>query len=353
MGDREQRACGAQFPEAAEGTAVKLKAGRAAAAHDFDAADKPVAVSGEGLLDTRNVCGVDPDANDMHNSSMPEPVLPATFAWVRDPGGRVLCCLPLGEVAHHAFTTRELELSAGGPAASGGWATLAAVVGVEVAHLATLTQVHGAHVVRVPEETNGPTAAGTWAEGDGLVTDRPNLALAVKVADCVPILLADRRTGAVAAVHAGWRGTAASIASAAVRELIRVYGVRPSGLVAAIGPSIGPCCCEVGTDVCDRFLEAGARPDELAEWFTVVPKAAQVEGLGLGQAARSEGRAGKPGKLWLDTWLANADQLVSAGVARERVYISGLCTACFPGLLHSYRVDGPRAGRMAGVIRRL
>lgn len=244
-------------------------------------------------------------------------------------------------------------MSASGPLARGGWSRLAAVVGVETAQLATLTQVHGAHVVRVPEETTGPTAAGTWAEGDGLITDRPDLALAVKVADCVPILVADRRTGAVAAVHAGWRGTAASMASAAVRALIRAYGVRPSDVVAAIGPSIGPCCCEVGTDVCDRFLEAGTGPRELAEWFSVAPKAAQVEGLGLGYEARSTGRAGKPGKLWLDTWRANADQLAAAGIPPGQVHISGLCTACFPALLHSYRVDGTASGRMAAVIRRL
>jgi YfiH family protein len=256
-------------------------------------------------------------------------------------------------VAHHAFTTRELELPAGGPFGGDGWSRLAAIVGVETAQLATLTQVHGAHVVRVPEEANGPTAIGTWADGDGLITDRPDLALAVKVADCVPILMADRRTGAVAAVHAGWRGTAAAMASAAVHELIRAYGVRPSDVVAAIGPSIGPCCCEVGTDVCDRFLEAGTGPRELAEWFSVVPKAPQVEGLGLGHEARSAGRAGRPGKLWLDTWRANADQLAAAGVPRAQVHISGLCTACYPDRLHSYRVQGTAAGRMAGVIRRV
>ena len=283
---------------------------------------------------------------------MPEPVLPASFEWVHHPWGRALCCTPLTEVALHAFTTRELELPGNGPAARDGWIALGAVVGVDVAHLASLTQVHGARVVRVPEHARGATGAGTWATGDGLITDCPDLGLVVKVADCAPILIADRRTGAVAAVHAGWRGTAAAIASAAVHELARAYGSRPADLLAAIGPSIGPCCCEVGAEVCDRFLEAGARPDELAEWFTVVPKAAQAEGLGLGREARSAGRAGKPGKLWLDTWLANVDQLVAAGVAREQVYVSGLCTACFPGLLHSYRVDGPKSGRMAGVIRR-
>jgi hypothetical protein len=283
---------------------------------------------------------------------MPEPVLPASFEWVHHPWGRTLCCTPLGEVAHHGFTTRELELSGNGPAARNGWIALGAVVGVDVAHLASLTQVHGARVVRVPGDASGATGTGTWATGDGLMTDCPDLALTVKVADCVPILLADRRTGAVAAVHAGWRGTAAAIASAAVRDLERAYGSRPADLLAAIGPSIGPCCCEVGTEVCDRFLDAGARPGELAEWFTVVPKAAQEDGLGLGHAARSAGRAGRPGKLWLDTWLANADQLVAAGVAREQVYVSRLCTACFPGLLHSYRAHGPKSGRMAGVIRR-
>jgi hypothetical protein len=283
---------------------------------------------------------------------MPEPQLTADFEWVSHPWGRLLRCRPLAEVAPHGFTTRELQLSGDDPAARDGWNRLAAAFGVEADRLARLTQVHGATVLGVPEDTAGAAASGTWGEGDALITAQYGTALAVKVADCVPILIADRRLGAVAAVHAGWRGTAAAIVQAAVHALARQYGSRPVDLVAAIGPSIGPCCYEVGTDVCDQFLEAGTLPGELADWFSVAPAPAQADGLGLGASARSHGRRGVPGKLWLDTWRANADQLAMAGVPREQVHVSRLCTACYPELLHSYRVDGLRAGRMAGVICR-
>lgn len=260
-------------------------------------------------------------------------------------------CVPLSGVARHAFTTRELVLPGAGAPDGQGWLDLAGLFEVAPARLAQLNQVHGAQVVRIPTDAAGARGNGTWADGDALITSQEDVALAVKTADCVPILIADRITGAVAAVHAGWRGTAAAVVQATVHAMERSFGTRPADLLAAIGPSIGPCCCEVGTDVCDAFLEAGARPDELAEWFTVVPKPAQHEGLGLGHAARSAGRAGRAGKLWLDPWLANADQLVAVGVPRPQVWLSGLCTACYPELLHSYRADGARSGRMAAVVR--
>lgn len=281
---------------------------------------------------------------------MPEPLLSADFEWQRHAWGRSLVCRSLAGVAHHLFTTRELVLPAGASAGDG-WHRLAAALGVTEDRLARLHQVHGAAVLRVPQETSAPGASGVCGDGDALMTEDPSVALAVKVADCVPVLLADTRTGAVAAVHAGWRGTAAGIVEAAVANLGRAFGSRPDDLVAAIGPSIGPCCYEVGTDVFDTFLEAGMLPDWLSEWFLVAPAPAQAEGLGLGAEARTRGR-GTPGKFWLNTWQANADQLEGAGVQREQIHVSGLCTACYPELLHSYRVDGAKAGRMVGAIRR-
>ncbi len=93
-------------------------------------------------------------------------------------------------------------------------------------------------------------------EADGVMTDEHGVALVVQVADCVPLLMADPRTGAVAAVHAGWRGTAANIAAAAVRRLQQQYGCRPEDLVAAIGPCIGACCYQVGPEVREAFTSA-------------------------------------------------------------------------------------------------
>jgi hypothetical protein len=282
---------------------------------------------------------------------MPEPILPESFAWVPQPWGRALVCLPLAAHAHHLFTTREPALP-GAPADGGvGWGALAHALGVGPDRLAQLRQVHGARMVHVPGESAGSGPDGTWGEGDGLATALPSVALAVKAADCVPVLLADRRSGAVAAVHAGWRGTAAAIAVAAVQTMAARFGSAPADLVAAVGPSIGPCCYQVGTDVQDRFIEEGAGANDLSDWFSLVPVPPGQPGLGLGAAARGAGSAVQPGKLWLDTWRANADLLAQAGVPPAQIHVSGLCTACYPSILHSYRVDGARAGRMAGAIR--
>jgi YfiH family protein len=282
---------------------------------------------------------------------MSEPILPESFDWADETWGRVLRCRPLAAVAQHVFTTRQLPLS--GSAAGDGWQALASVFGVDPGHLVQLTQVHGVHVVTVPDDTTGPRPTGTWADGDAVMTDAIGLALAVKVADCVPILIADRSRPVVAAVHAGWRGTAAGIVTATVQALCRRYRSSAGDLIVAIGPSIGPCCYQVGTDVCDRFLEAGNGPDTIAEWFTVGPKPSRAPELGLGTAARAGSTAAQPGKLWLDTWQANIDLLVSAGVPRAQIYCAGLCTACDPDLWHSYRVAGGEAGRMVGAIKSL
>ena len=99
-----------------------------------------------------------------------------------------------------------------------------------------------------------------WPEADIAVSDDPSVALSVRAADCVPILLADRATGAVAAVHAGWKGTAAGAVIVAVRALTSRYGTNPGDVIAAVGPSIGPCCYEVGPDLAAAFLGASEAP---------------------------------------------------------------------------------------------
>lgn len=281
---------------------------------------------------------------------MPEPTLPASFEWVDQPWGRALQCRPLALVAPHLFTTRQLTLGGPDGNADEGWRALAAAFKVDRGRLAQLTQVHGTRVVAVPEEAGAARPSGTWADGDALITEAAGFALAVKAADCVPLLIGDRRRGVVAAIHAGWRGTAAGVAAATVLAMGQRYGSRPADLEVAVGPSIGPCCYQVGTDVCDAFLEAGADPHDVAEWFMVSPAPSRGADLGLGSEARKAGTAVQAGRLWLDTWQANSAQLMAAGVPPGQIHVAGLCTACYPDLLHSYRVDGARAGRMAGAI---
>jgi hypothetical protein len=148
--------------------------------------------------------------------------------------------------------------------------------------------------------------------------------------------MADRHRGVVAAVHAGWRGTAARAAVAALDVLEREFGSKPADLVAAIGPSIGPCCYEVGTELVDAFASAGHERDLIDRWFLA--------------PAPQRGSRERP-KLRLDVAGANRDQLVLAGVPEEQIFASGLCTAMHLDVLTSYRAEKDAASRLAGVIR--
>jgi len=184
--------------------------------------------------------------------------------------------------------------------------------------------VHGA-VVRVVRagELDQPAP-----DADAAVTRDPGTAVAVVAADCVPVLLADPVTGAVAAVHAGWRGTAANIVGATVATLTREWGVEPSSLIAAIGPSIGPCCYDVGEDLLRAFDEAGHSPVDRAEWFS----------------------RDAAGRLRLDLWRANADQLAHAGIRPANIHVAGLCTQTHRDVFESFRAEGDQAGRMAAIV---
>ena len=149
----------------------------------------------------------------------------------------------------HAFSTR-----ADGDArqALPGWPSIARV-----------RQVHGNHVVPASDPAGHPAEP---TEADGIVTAQPGRAIGILTADCVPILLADTRLRVVAALHAGWRGTAAAIATAGVRSMVEKHGSRPQDLIAAIGPSIGPCCYAVGPDLHAHFAPGLFTGDHLDLW---------------------------------------------------------------------------------------
>lgn len=277
---------------------------------------------------------------------MPEIPLPEDFAWVRYPWGPAIRCRALDPVADHCFTTRQPVLGSGPLAPGDGWHRVALAMGLPAQAIVRLRQVHGTQVVALRHGAAYPPEAREWNEGDIAVSDHSGVALCVKVADCVPILIADARTGAVAAVHAGWRGTAAGAAVSAVKALGSQFGAGPSDLVAAIGPSIGPCCYRVGQDVREAFEAANGRNGAHEAWFSDRPAADPRHGVPGTDPAASGGVS-----FFLDTWTANADQLRRAGVPAANIHVSRLCTSCHRESLHSYRVDGERAGRMIGVIR--
>lgn len=254
------------------------------------------------------------------------PDVPEPFYWIDAPWGHALRCAALDPVAPHLFSTRQLELSPGTRAAD-----LTAAVGAS--RLVQVNQVHGRAYVVV--RAGDQPASGDRPEADILVSNAPGAAVAVRAADCVPILIADRVTGAVAAVHAGWRGTCAGAAGAAVSALREEFGARPEELVAAIGPSIGVCCYEVGPELVDAFAAAGHPRHLIDRWFTSTPPP-------RGSRERNP--------LRLDVAGANRDQLILAGLPEAQVHVSGLCTAMHLDVLTSYRVEKEKAGRLVGAI---
>jgi YfiH family protein len=254
------------------------------------------------------------------------PPIPDTFAWTTESWGAALRCLPLSAFAPHLFTTRQLALT--GPDDN---AELAAAVGAR--SVAMARQVHGRTVVVLRAGDAPPSVA---PEADVFVSSSPDVAVAIRVADCVPLLMADRTRGVVAAVHAGWRGTAVRAAVAALDTLAREFGTKPADIVAAIGPNIGACCYEVGTELVDAFAAAGHERYLIDRWFLA--------------PAPPRGSRERP-KLRLDVAGSNRDQLLLAGVPEEQIYSSGLCTAMHLDVLTSYRAEKDTATRLAGVIR--
>ena len=151
------------------------------------------------------------------------------FVWVQESWGAALSCAPLADVAPHVFSTRDLVLEhSGEDGAQPGWAALARSVGATADTLVRMRQVHCAGVFAV-DPTTVMSGRDNWPEADIAVGADPGAVLTVRVADCVPILIGDRRSGAVAAVHAGWRGTAAGAVKTAVGALEAHYGSRASG----------------------------------------------------------------------------------------------------------------------------
>jgi YfiH family protein len=189
---------------------------------------------------------------------------------------------------------------------------VAEAVGSKRPDLFAAYQVHG-RAVTVVEPTSEPRP-----QCDVLITRSPDRTLMLRYADCTPVLLADPNRRAVAALHAGWRGSAVRTAGAAVEALCDNFGSRPEDLFAGIGPAIGPCCYTVGQDVVAAFED---RPALFAD-----------------------------GKL--DLWEANRQALVEAGVPAEQIEVAGICTQCESERFFSHRANGGQpAGRFAAVIR--
>jgi YfiH family protein/pyridoxal phosphate enzyme (YggS family) len=207
----------------------------------------------------------------------------------------------------HFFGTRHLD-NLEGPEGSGGVAC-------------GLRQVHGDQVIRVDD----PATLQGEMQGDALTTHLTGVLITVATADCVPILLFDPVRAAISAVHAGWRGTLLGIVKRTVVEMGRHFGSRPSDLMAAIGPAIGPCCFEVGAEVW--------RGVSSAHQDTVVARKTDE-------------------KAMLDLPRLNAIQMEEVGLLPARIAVCDRCTACSPELFYSYRREGKTGRMISGMLFR-
>jgi len=196
----------------------------------------------------------------------------------------------------HGFGTRQAKLSQNG--------------------MASLKQIHSALSLIVADRRTGCVgASGCVGEGDALITDAPGTAVSIRTADCFPILLADNQRHVVAAVHAGWRGTAGRIVAGTLARMHDEFGTEARDVYAAIGPGIGACCYEVGADVARLF--------------------------GLEHAGK------------LDLAEANRRQMLESGVPEAHIEMMRRCTFCDAEWFHSYRRDKDTAGRMVSYVRAL
>lgn len=227
--------------------------------------------------------------------------------------------------------------------------------------LAAIHQIHSAEIFEVAVRKNSSLdylpsgyrfAASDRVKapsGDAMITATPSILLAVRTADCLPVLLADSRLQIVAAVHAGWRGALNRIVEKTVGEMRRIFDSEPRHVFAALGPSIRGCCYEVGSEVVDAFrgrfvngekffrkiAESERKPAGFPRFLSMMPPGHdRPRGSGLG----------------LDLIAVAKDQLESAGVPGAQIEVAEFCTACRTDLFFSYRKEGNQTGRMMAVV---
>ena len=209
--------------------------------------------------------------------------------------------------------------------------------------LVTLKQVHSPAIHHVTSVPDAPLV------GDGLITERPGIVLAVQAADCVPVLVADPEHRAVGAFHAGWRGTLARIVERGIGEMRRCFGSRPEQMRAAIGPAIHRCCYEVSDELRDRFESQFAYAADLFEEVVESDPVRERHPL-LFLTARAPGHHDLGRKPHLDLIGANRRQLLDAGLAARNIEASPLCTSCHTRRLFSHRAEKGKTGRMMAAI---
>jgi hypothetical protein len=199
------------------------------------------------------------------------------------------------------------------------WSALADAFAISLEKFLVLNQVHGADILVIKPQ-GSYFSSRTELDYDATITSRPGLAICIKTADCVPVLIVDKVRKVIAAVHAGWRGTASGISAKVIRLMQKQYGSVPQHILAAIGPSIGKCCYEVDSFAAEAFALLKGKEDFL------FPKRTK-------------------NKWIVDLPAANRRQLLDCGIPEQNIELSGYCTMCHQNIFFSHRGSGGLTGR--------
>ena len=245
----------------------------------------------------------------------------------------------LGGVSADIFSTMNLSFTRGDEEAAvrENYQRLARALGAEVGQFVCSDQTHTVNVRRVTaaDAGKGLTRERDYRDVDGLITDEPGLVLSTFYADCVPLYVVDPVHRAIGMSHSGWRGTAARMGAVTLSAMQEAYGTRPEDVVCAVGPSICKDCYEVSADVADIFVEEfpGHEQEILAE--------SEKNSVGMAHADK---------KYQLDLWKANEIIFQEAGVRKEHLAVTDICTCCNPKLLFSHRASHGKRGNLGGFL---
>lgn len=246
-----------------------------------------------------------------------------------DDGAKTCFSARLGGISPDPYSSLNLGYKSGDAVKNvdDNFDVLCSTAGFKKENLVLSDQVHGivCRVIGEADRGKGIIKDSDIREVDAMVTNARDTALCIFTADCVPVFLFDRQNMAVGLCHAGWRGIVSGIIPETVSTMRKTYGTLPENLIAAIGPSIGPCCFNVGPEVAEIFekIFKGCRDIII----------------------------NKEGRYKIDLWNAAISMLYSAGLNPESIINSGLCTSCRGDLLYSYRRDGAKTGRMVSIIQ--
>lgn len=235
----------------------------------------------------------------------------------------------LGGVSQGVYQSMNLSFTRGDDEAAvqENFRRFCGVIGVEAERVVVSAQAHHTNIYNATAADcgRGVTRERGYTDIDGLLTDEPDVVLCTQYADCVPLFFVDPVRRVVGTSHSGWRGTAARIGAVTVERMCRDYGCRREDILAAVGPSIGPCCFEVDAPVYEAFHAM----DEFDDTCVRV-------------------RSGD--KFDVDLWEINRRILLRAGVREEHITVTDLCTKCHPDVFWSHRVTGNERGSLAGFI---